>query len=129
MVWDDYHLQAVKLCVWREARGEGHDGCRAVAHVIFNRAKNSGHSLATVVYFPLQFSSMSAPRDPQLDNYPKTGDVQMQDIEETVELIASGGDADLTNGATHYFNPNVVIPDWAKEMTLTLKLGNHDFYK
>ena len=30
--------------------------------------------------------------------------------------------------ANHYFNPNIVLPSWAKKMKFIKKIGNHDFY-
>lgn len=129
MNWEDYGKTAVKLCVWREARGEPRDGWRGVAHVIFNRAKNGNRNLATVVYAPLQFSSMTYGRDPQLDSYPKPGDSVFAAIDELVELIASGGDFDLTGGATHYFADTIAPPAWASAMTPTIKIGHHQFFK
>ena len=37
---------------------------------------------------------------------------------------------DLTNGATHYYNPDKVpTPSWANKLTKIIVIGNHHFYK
>ena len=37
---------------------------------------------------------------------------------------------DITDGATHYFNPDKVsTPAWAKELQKTKIIGKHHFYK
>ena len=128
MIWQDYNLHAAALCVWREARSEGHDGMRAVAHVIFNRAKTRNQSLSTVVYAPLQFSSMTAPKDPQRDRYPAPNDMQADECLEIVTMINNGGDFDLTEGATHYFADTIPDPSWASSMKFIKQLGHHRFY-
>lgn len=127
--WSEFQKYVAALCAWREARGEGHDGIRAVIHVIANRASRRGLSWAQVVYERLQFSSMTAPGDPQLTLVPHNPDPAFEDCYAVADLIYSGGDFDLTDGADHYFNPHVVLPGWAAAMTKTATIGNHDFYK
>lgn len=114
------------LCIWREARGEGITGMQAVSNVIRNRAKKSKLTIYEEITKPLQFSAITAKGDPMLNVYPKSNDKQWleaQDIVDTENL------EDITNGATHYFNPNVVMPSWADKLTKIGSIGNHDFYK
>jgi N-acetylmuramoyl-L-alanine amidase len=43
--------------------------------------------------------------------------------------VYAGQDADLTNGATHYFADSIPMPEWAKTMTETVKICNQTFFK
>lgn len=129
MDWNEFHKWSAALCAWREARGEGHDGIRAVLHVVANRAKARNRTWSQIVYQPLQFSSMTYGRDPQLANVPVLPDPQFEDCYATAALIWLGGDLDLTGGATSYFADSIPMPDWAKTMTATAKIGHHLFYK
>jgi len=129
MNWNEFDKWCAALCAWREARGEGRDGIRAVLHVIKNRADASRKSWAQIVYAHLQFSSMTYGQDPQLSNVPVSPDPAFADCYEIADTISGGGDFDLTNGATHYFNPDIVLPSWAASMTKVASIGHHDFYK
>ena len=42
--------------------------------------------------------------------------------------LKTGKLKDNTGGATFYFNPNKVKPDWSKSFTRTNIIGNHEFY-
>lgn len=123
-----YEITLASLCAWREARGEGIDGIRAVLHVIRNRTAG-GQSWSDVICRKWQFSSMTAPGDSQLILWPLSTDPIFDDCLRLAELIYEGGDFDLTNGATHYFNPGVVLPDWAAKMKRVAVIGHHDFYR
>ncbi|HVT81218.1 MAG TPA: cell wall hydrolase [Phycisphaerae bacterium] len=134
MNWAEFDKWSAALCAWREARGEGRDGIRAVIHVIANRQKSGdsrwqGKSWAQIVYQRLQFSSMTYPQDQQLCRVPSSPDPVFVDCYEIADAIYSGLDFDLTQGATHYFADSIPMPDWAKTMTETVKLGHHTFYK
>lgn len=129
MSWNEFQKWIAALCAWREARGEGRDGIRAVLHVIANRATARNKSWAEIVYQRLQFSSMTYPEDPQLTLVPVAPDPAFVDCFEIADTIWNGGDFDLTNGALFYFNPAVVLPTWAASMTKVATVGHHDFYK
>jgi spore germination cell wall hydrolase CwlJ-like protein len=59
--YDKDDLNNAILCVWKEARGDGHMAMNAVAHVIFNRVGAAGFAktLHEVIYGKVQFSSMN----------------------------------------------------------------------
>ena len=58
---------------------------------------------------------------------PVTGDPQ---FEIAMNLVTNSPMLpNITAGATHYFNPNVVLPSWAAKMTKVASIGHHDFYK
>lgn len=135
MDWNEYEKYIAALTTWREARGEvatvGRDALRGVLHVIDNRSKKRGKSWSQVCLQYLQFSSMTAPNDPQIKGgvVPVQPDPIFIDCYDIADVIKGGGDFDLTLGADHYFNPHVVLPTWAAGMTATIVIGNHAFYK
>lgn len=43
--------------------------------------------------------------------------------------MLSGNVEDNTKGATHFHNPHTSNPAWRFELTKTMRVGNHDFYK
>ena len=107
-------MDCVAQTVYYEARGEGENGMRAVAHVIYNRAKNSGKSPCIIVREPNQFVRGRVVKD-------KRG-------WEVAKRIASNPGSDLTNGAT-YFHNLTVRPRWSYNLKVTYKWGNHIFYR
>lgn len=129
MNWAEFQKWCAALCLWREARGEGRDGLRAVCHVIKNRADLWHKSWAEIVYQKLQFSSMTYPHDPQLTRVPSEPDPTFVDCYEIADLVWGGGDFDITQGATHYFADTIPTPSWADGMAFLVKLGHHSFYK
>jgi N-acetylmuramoyl-L-alanine amidase len=131
MSWDEFDKYCAALCAWREASDQGRDGIRGVIHVIANRALARNRSWAKVVFEYLQFSSITAPGDQQIKagRVPVSPDAIFVECYEIAGTIRGGGDFDLTNGATHYFNPHVVMPDWAAAFVKTGSIGQHDFYR
>jgi len=134
--WPEFQKWCAALCAWREARGEYHatngDGIRAIIHVINNRAKLKKVSWTEIVYAKWQFSSMSADNDPQLTRVPSPpiDDAMIFTYcYRVADLVWNNQDSDVTNGATHYFNPSVVLPVWAKDMVKVASIGHHDFYR
>jgi spore germination cell wall hydrolase CwlJ-like protein len=118
--------------MYYEARGEGEDGQRAIAEVVFHRMAhgNYGHSICAVVYEGVghpgcQFSfacngEMAQPKEPEpwraaqiLAARILTGEVRLSD--------ATG---DATN-----FHAASVTPDWTDDMERTVQIGNHVFYR
>ncbi|HEY5347017.1 MAG TPA: cell wall hydrolase [Rhizomicrobium sp.] len=118
--------------MYYEARGEGADGQKAVAEVVFHRMNHGdyGHSICAVVYegaghAGCQFSFtcngiMAQRREPQAWRNAEilaarilTGEVQLRNA---------------TGGATN-FHAVSVQPDWADTLTRTTQIGNHIFYR
>lgn len=130
MWWDTYQLCLLALVIWREARGEPNEGKQAVAHVIRNRVLRTPgqNQWDHVITAKWQFSSMTAPGDRTLVEWPTTPDPQF----EACMLIASdafnGVGDDPTFGATHYANLKVCNPAWAKTMKVAAVIGNHTFF-
>lgn len=124
--------------IWGEARGEGFDGMRAVAHVVKNRVEDgiawNGFDWKSVCLKEWQFSTWLDHDPVHAANKQKMLNVGFEDSHYVIAWqiagnVMAGGDDDLTNGADHYFNPGVVLPDWAADMTFVTRIGGHDFYK
>ncbi len=124
---------------YAEASSEGRDGLRAVIHVINNRAKQRGWSLAEVCMHGPAFSCWNALltiRDKVVANPDRIRVVKAADNDpvlvmarEIVDKVVDGGDNDLTSGATHYYVLNTPAPDWAASMQCCGIIGKHVFYK
>lgn len=134
MNWNEFQKWTAALCAWREARGEiaipgvGRDAIRGVIHVIDNRSKKRKVSWAEVIFQWKQFSSMTAPGDPQLTKVPVSPDPMFETCYEIADCIFRGGDYDITKGADHYFATSIPMPEWAEKMVMTIQLGHHKFY-
>lgn len=122
------------LTIWREARGESTDAQVMVGEVIAARARLRPHlrgSLYMVVTERLQFSSMTAWRDPQLHLYP---DVAADEswhracvaMRAAYLMIASSDD--LSAFPTHYRDVSIDPPAWAAAMRPIARIGRLVFY-
>ena len=109
-------LDNMALCVWKEARGEGELGMKAVADVIVNRARAwypiHDNPIHATVYAHNQFTSMSVPSDPEYNLQPKEGDVQYAFCQSICEPIILGQMSDITNGALYYANVKTMTSGW-----------------
>ena len=104
------------LTLWRENRCGGAPGMKSVANVILNRSAKHHLTVYEVCVLPLQFSSMTAKGDPELNLWPNDGDAQWQ-VALGIAALASGGVMDdVTNGATLYYAPK--DQPWKKRWTL-----------
>lgn len=124
-------MQIVPITIWRESRGEGHDGMVAVGHVILNRSKAGGmwpSDPEKVCLQPYQFSCWNTD-DPQRAVYPLDTDMVFLDSQRIWDQVNST--ADPTGGATYYLNPAAVkvnqfaTPQYVK----TAEIGHHFFYR
>lgn len=118
------------LTIQAEAGGEGYEGMLAVGSVIDNRRKTGkfGETFKDVVLAPGQFSAWNS-----LTGY--AGGEQGQNMAaiqpseeayQAADAILSGAYESPVGSATHYFNPNVSNPKWAKGAEWAT-LGNHVF--
>jgi N-acetylmuramoyl-L-alanine amidase len=131
-------LVLMELCIWREARGEGFDGKRAVAHVIRNRTmkaewwnRHIAGSVACVVLQPWQFSSFN-PTDPNADKWPDDADPSFVECCAAALPTWQGTDSDNTDGATHYYDTSIDWPHaWGDQSKYenTLNIGRLRFWK
>jgi spore germination cell wall hydrolase CwlJ-like protein len=120
-------MDILGITIWREARGEGIDGMRAVYHVIVNRAFSGQlwpHDREQVCLQPFQFSCWNS-RDPQRGKYPAPDDPSYKGA---VEAILLAGE-DPTGGATAYYDVSIPAPSWATAQNFTCQIGRLRFHK
>jgi len=139
MNWASFFKALLSIVIWREARGEGRDGMRAVAHVIRNRVDSSmlPDQWEDVIEAKWQFSSLTAPGDSQLVVWPKQPDPAFEEAMQIAGLVYGGGDFDLTNGAHFYANLAIVPPTSSFWKIIadkdahpqTAVIGHHTFFK
>lgn len=142
MEYNDHDLHSMALCMWKEARGEGMLGMRAVAHVIKNRVGAEGFpkTLHDVIYQKNAFTSMSVPADPEFNLIPPPGDVQFASCMTLAPLVLNESDIDLTDGARYYENAATATSGWfgrviagpdglgTEEHPYTGQIGKQKFY-
>jgi hypothetical protein len=90
------------LTAWRENRGGGRSGMQSILNCINNRAAKRGTSPYIECIRPLQFSSITAKGDPELNLWPAAGDPLFA---EALAMAAEPDLADITGGATLYYAP------------------------
>lgn len=120
-------IMVIALTLWMEARSEGMSGMYNVACVIHNRAERSGESLQEVVLKPKQFSCWNdrKPEDFQEDLPVGAEWIQAKALAKQLVL----GRLQVAHGATHYYNPALASPSWAKHMTVVKEHKHHIFLK
>ena len=135
---DQNDIQSLALCTWKEARGEGLLGMKAVMHVMMNRvgAEGFSHTIHDVIYGKNQFTSMSVPSDPEFNLEPKEDDTQYQYCLTLAPDIST--DVDPTCGAHYYANlDEIQVGGWFQKHILTdavnhphlATIGKQDFFK
>jgi len=132
MSWTDWFQAVLALVIWREARGEGNEGMRAVAHVIRNRvmATHLPDTWDDIIEAKWQFSSMTAPGDPMLVQWPKQPDPTFDSAMLIAKSVYTGVDVDNTSGATLYANLAVCSPKWDFSKLIKVStLGRHTFFR
>ena len=136
-------ITAAVLCmalnIYHEARGEPLAGQIGVAHSVLNRmadsrypdtacevikqAKYHGWDMINPIRYKCQYSWFCD----GLSDKPQDGKAM---LEATIlaRHVLAGKSIDITEGATHY-HADYVHPYWADEMTTTIKLGSHIYYR
>jgi spore germination cell wall hydrolase CwlJ-like protein len=119
--------------VWMEARGESRQGKLAVAYVLLNRlaTKRWGERAGEVCLAPLQFSCWNhdSPTRKFLARVDEMAGSWI-DSENAVALAIHGVKPDPTEGALHYYNPNVVHPSWdLPPQKPRVVIGHHVFVR
>ena len=136
-------ISAAVLCmalnIYHEARGEPLAGQIGVAHSVLNRmadsrypdtacevikqAKYHGWDMINPIRYKCQYSWFCD----GLSDKPQDGKAM---LEATIlaQHVLAGKSIDITEGATHY-HADYVHPYWADEMTTTVKLGSHIYYR
>ena len=113
--------------LYLEARGEGEQGIKAVASVIYNRAKGDSGKFKAVCLKPFQFSCWNSSKTRVIA--PKTAsDKKAMEICLQVEKELYTSNFKPLGDWTHYYNSKLCNPSWAKNTSIT-KIGNHNFLK
>lgn len=105
-------------CAWRENRGGGEAGIQSVLNVLCNRAMKHGTSVYTEATKRLQFSSMTAPGNPELALYAAETDPLWAMALGIAAEMASGSLPDITDGAIDYYAPRGIKTKLGKTFTL-----------
>ena len=115
--------------LYREARGEGEHGQRAVATVIYNRAHGKAEKMESVCLKPKQFSCWNGKTPKSVRITPKNA------LDKQAYIIALKIEKELLNGKfkplgnwTHYYNLKLCNPSWAEGVKKT-RVENHNFLK
>lgn len=136
VVVDEAEVRLLAATAWGEARSEGPDGMRAVAHVIVNRVGDRfGENLETVIRSPKQFSAWNRgdPNRPLVQNPERyaTGGANLetwQAAQEIARQVLSGQSVDPTNGALFY-HTRAIRPWWSRYGQGATVIGAHIFYR
>jgi N-acetylmuramoyl-L-alanine amidase len=118
------------LCAWRENRGGQTPGMQSVINVLVNRAKMHGSSVYQESVRPWQFSSMTAPGDPNLIKFPLPNDAQWETALLLMQKASEGVLFDMTDGATNYYAASMTTPpNWANTMQFTVEIAGQKFFR
>lgn len=135
VVLNENEVRLLAATVWGEARSEGEDGMRAVAHVMVNRVgARFGEDIATVILSPRQFSvwNRGDPNRRSVQNLARDPSSVISDPEWMVadrvaREVLSGQSVDPTGGALFYHTRGV-HPRWARVGQGRQVIGQHVFY-
>lgn len=129
--WDEYETTLLALVLWREARGEPFQAKLAVAYSIMNRVTHPawwGTTLSEVIAKKWQYSSMTAPSDPNLVKWPLRGDRWFMECLHAAELAQENPQANPVPGADSYHDTSIPSPNWADPQRLVGQIGHLVFY-
>lgn len=123
---DRRSLRCMADNIYHEARGDTRQGQIAVGLVVMNRVKSRHfpNTPCRVIWERAQFS-WTLDRSLWKIRNPKAYRV----AEQIAREVLSGQHSDFTNGATHYYQPDLVNPAWSKSGVDKKKIGAHLFMK
>lgn len=127
--WGNWFLLA--LTMWREARGESKECKVAVAWSILNRVARGGwwgDRVDKVIRKKWQYSSMTAPGDPNLVAWPDLDDPSFVDCATIAYDVLHNAIANPVPGADSYFDISIQAPAWTKDARLVAQIGRIIFY-
>ena len=112
-------LDVLAKTIYHEARGESFIGKKAVASTIYNRAQGKPSKMTKVVKTPKQYSCWNNGWLPK-----GKGEAWNESLLLAKNLLAGVFKPNTNN--THYYNPSIVNPKWAKGAPKE-RIGNHIF--
>jgi N-acetylmuramoyl-L-alanine amidase len=92
------------------------------------RPKWWGSDVSTVVAKKWQYSSMTAPGDPQLIKWPTSADPEWSQCLQVAIDALDGRLVPTCPGADSYFDVSIPAPAWAKPEMFVAKIGRLSFY-
>jgi spore germination cell wall hydrolase CwlJ-like protein len=131
ITWETWGHHLLALVVWREARGEGYHAQVAVAYSILNRVEKPswwGRTLAQVIAKKWQYSSMTAPTDPQLIKFPVQPDASFEQVMDVVEAVVTRSVGNPAPHADSYYDTSIPAPKWATDDCFVAQIGTLRFY-
>lgn len=119
------------LCMYREDRSGASAGMVAVGCVLRNRVARDKSTFYAEVVKRLQFSSITAPGDPELSLYPVTTDPSWVLAGKCALLVIDNEIADTTGGATLYYAESIAFPkSWDRsKVRQTVSVGGQLFFE
>lgn len=115
------HMKCLAENIYHESRGEPVAGQVAVAHVTWERAKQSVEQLCNVVWAPYQFSWTASPVSvSDKESYEQAMKIAMG--------VVTGRIKNPVPMATN-FHTKSVRPAWRRSVHKVAVIGNHVFYK
>lgn len=151
---DQVHCLAKNI--YFEARGETTDGKMAVANVTMNRVASARfpdsicgvveqavysrwwmehHDRLVPVRWKCQFTWFCDGKSDNIKLTDSKGNTIQANMSAWQESLAIAIQAikheipDITNGATHYYNPSLADPHWAPHYRQVAQIENHRFYR
>lgn len=124
----EVEIECLARNMYYEARGEGTKGMLAVGHVTMNRVEAKGFP-ATVCGVVTQKHKKNCQFSwVCMRNLPAIRDEQYEKIRAMAVMVYDGHLRDITRGATHFHNTQVV-PAWSETKRVTAQIGSHIFYR
>jgi len=120
------------LVAWREARGESAAARLGVMFTVLNRVAKPGwwgRDVMGVIFQRFQYSSMTDGGDPNLVQWPASGDAIWQECLEHATMALAGTAPNPVQQADSYFDDSIVKPGWAANATFVVTLGRLNFYQ
>lgn len=130
-LWRSVDLAIFALTVWRESRGEGTPGMKAVACSIRNRVLRPtwwGSTYYEVTTRRLQYSAMTLKNDPQLTTWPTRADPQFNQALWICSEVMDGRMESPVTGADSYYDDSIRPPAWATPDTYAGRVGHLIFH-
>jgi spore germination cell wall hydrolase CwlJ-like protein len=114
-------IECLTLTIYHEARGLRPAGREAVAHVVLNRMQRTGRTACAVVWERhgrnVQFSWTAKPA---ASRRPRE-QAAWVDAQAMAERMLTRRPHDITRGATHFYNPRIVSPPWARNVVAQIE--------
>ena len=119
------------LLIWREARGEPPEAQVAVGYSVMNRVERPswwGKSLDEIIGKKWQYSSMSAPGDPQLILFPKFDSPTWLEAIGIARSVLYKTETNIVPGADSYYDDSISAPVWTDKAKFVAKIGKLNFF-